>query len=626
MDSSSENKKLRVYSISTVIITIGILALIGAAVISLTQRIDTNLLICLGIALACLIGALAAVLLAKKHIQSQEQKKRLNPYANVDKKEIDKVLDMISREEVRRQRSEDFAAGIDLSGSHAGTDAVDNDPADEDELRFLVIDDHEDEDAPEPIALSAYESDEYDDASESSDSEKNETEDKTDSHTESAYHDTTEEKEDDDLNRGYDDYDDRAPRRRSPEGADRRERDPYRDPYYDDYYDDRQYQRGPRDPRDSRGDYRDPYARDREPVYYNEYGEPVRRRRPAAYDPYYDDYYAERPRQRGQRDPRMSRDPYASRDREGVYYNEYGEPVRRRRSAPSPYDDRRQPSAPRRRRPDGYPDGRQPRYDEEDTARRPAAAPTVSPIEGTDAVPAAPEAAPAPAPAPKAPEYDENYVPVVIPDDDYDYDAVRTSHSGRAGVGALHRTETPSAPPPVPAAYRSEAPRTNNRYSDYDEIESMPVALPDDEYFENRYSSSADRGDAGYQRDSYRSAGSVPPPPPVSSGRGRDRYVPDYEEEEMVISLPRDDEYESYLEHKREEEEKKREEEALAEQQRLKEQKKAERIASGKIVLTIVKIRRKKIRRKSRKYKQFRASVTHLNDYLHSFSAKTGRT
>jgi len=607
-----------------VIIVIGIAALIVAAVISILKSVNMPLLVCEGIALLCLIGALVAVGIAKSHIEKHEEKIRLNPYSTVDRKEIDKILDMISREEVRRKRSEDFAAGKDLAGSSSdnssssehnssandSNDSSDSD--DEDELTFLVIDDHEDDDASDaPSDNKSGRSDEPADEAVPADTEPDDSTENNDNSFNNA-----DGEEDDDMNHGYDDYDDRAPRRRSQDGYDRRERDPY----YDDYYDDRPRQRAPRDSRDPR----DPYAnRDRDGVYYNEYGEPVRRRRPA-YDPYYDDYYADRPRQRAprdsrdprdMRDPRASRDPYASRDRDGVYYNEYGEPVRRRR--PAPYDDRRQ-AQPRRRRPEDYPDGRpQSRYEDEEVQRRaPAAAPSVPSASAAidDAIEVA--GAPAANPASKAPDYDENYVPVVIPDDDYDYDAVRTTHTGRAGVGSLNRpAPARNEPPSVPSAYRNEASRADDRrYSGYDDDESIPVALPDDDYFENRYTSS--------ERDSYRQA---PPPaapaaPAASSEaprRTRDRYVPDYEDEEMVVSLPRDDEYESYVEKKREEEEQ-------AAQQRLKEQRKAERKASGKIVLTIVKIRRRKIRRKSRKYKQFRASVHHLNEYLHSFSASSG--
>lgn len=604
MDNSSESSKLRVYSVSIGIIVVGIAAITVAAIMSITMRASTPLLVCELVSLVCLVGALVAVVLAKNHIARHEEKIRLNPYANVDKKEIDKVLDMISREENRRQKSEAFAAGSStadtavaqnaVSGTdttapahHASSEATDV-PPEEDELTFLLIDDEVNEVTPPdavPVVLPNDGSADDADITEDDDAAPAEKDSPIDKETE----------EEDNMNRGYDDYDDRAPRRRSAEDADRRERDPY----YDDYYEERPRQRAPRDARD-------PYAqrdRDREAVHYNEYGEPVRRRRPA-YDPYYDDYYAERPRQRGPRDSRdpyasRSRDPYASRpvrDRDGVYYDEYGEPIRRR---PAAYDDRdRRQMPPRRRRSDGYPDPRQPRYEDEDARRSAGAAPSADAviddrIETVGAVAAPTEAAVASAPA-STPEYDENYVPVVIPDDEYDYDAVQHDHHGRAGVGSLYR--------PAPASAAQPARRGGR-----DDDESIPVALPDDEAYENRYAS--DR-DAGYRQPPAASA----PAPETSAGRGRARYVPDYEEEEMVVSLPRDDEYDSYVE-------KKREEEAIAEQQRLKEQRRAERIASGKVVLTIVKLRRRKIRRRSRKYRNFRASVHHLNEYLHSFSA-----
>lgn len=571
----------------------------------------------MGIALVCLIGALGAIIVSKKQLDAQEEKIRLNPYASVDKKEIDKVLDLISSEEKRRQRAEDFAAGRDVSSADidAASDSADNnDYPEEEELRFLLIDDGEDDIEPH----------DEDKKYEPTPTEENDTEIGPE---DEPGNDTNEGEEEEDMAYGYDDYDDRAPRRRPAEGGERRDRE--RDPYYEeDYYADRPRQRASRDPRDAR----DPYARDRRDpydrgVYYNEYGEPVRRRRPA-YDPYYDEYYDERPRQRSAaRDPRDARDPYG---RGGVYYNEYGEPVRRR---PAPgYDDRR-PVQQRRRRPEGYPDGRAPRY-EDDQMRRPApAAPSVPSQSAAidDTVDVISTSAPSADLQPKAPEYDENYVPVVIPDDDYDYDSARASHTGRAGVGSLDRPSMRDEASPYRASEPPAPPRMDTRSDDYrystrDEDESIPVALPDDDYFESRY---ADREDP-YRRDSYRQ---TPPPPPASAYSSpehsginpghpspshiREKYVPSYEEEEAVVSLPRDDEYDSYVEKKREEEE-------LAQQQRLKEQRKAERRASGKIVLSIVKIRRRKIRRKSRKYKNFRASVHHLGEYLHSFS-KSGQ-
>ena len=124
----------------------------------------------------------------------------------------------------------------------------------------------------------------------------------------------------------------------------------------------------------------------------------------------------------------------------------------------------------------------------------------------------------------------------------------------------------------------------------------MPIAFADDDEYERRYQNE----DTHSQQSSQRANDH-------QSSRKEDKYVPDYEEE-SVVSLPRDDGFDEYMEEK------------------LAEERKAERLAkrkeSGKIVLTIAKLRRRKIRRKSRKYKTFRASVHHLADYLNSFNGK----
>ena len=568
MNNTAE-KQERGYTAAVIIFIIGIVAVAAAMVIGLSN-INFRLLICEGVALICLIGLLIVSVRAKRSAARQKEEHRRNPYASVNKKEIDKVLDMIVEEEKKRKRLDAFAAGVDIKSvdkeKSYEQDETENDETDPDadiRLKLAQAAMAADDDAEDVMPI-IFDDDNEDKKANNAPNEEKENEEEPEIKGE----------EETEVNGNYrDDYDERPVRRRPPEDRERRERDPY----YDDYYAERPRSRE-RDPRDSR----DPYA---SRGYYNEYGEPVRRRRPPAYDPYYDDYYGERSRSR-ERDPRerRERDPYASR----TYYNEYGEPVRRR-----PPQDERERYPQRRRRPsDDYYDDR-PRS--EDDRRRPdAVGAENAAIEEEEKL----NAAPAPEKAAPQKEYDEDYVPVVIPDDERDeHDVV---HTGRAGVGSIGRENR--SVHKEDHDHRHQVPhRSQPQYSSYDdeEMESMPIALGDDEEYERRYAnedtySSSQSSQRANINERY--------------GQKEDKYVPDYEDEAPVISLPRDDGFDEYMEEK------------------LAEERKAERLAkrkeSGKIVLTIAKLRRRKIRRKSRKYKTFRASVHHLADYLNSFTGK----
>lgn len=564
MDNKTAGKQERGYTAAVIIFIIGIIAVAAAMIIGLSN-INFRLLICEGVALICLIGLLVVSVRAKRSAARQRDEHRRNPYASVNKKEIDKVLDMIVEEEKKRKRLDAFAAGLDMKSANNSEkisepeepEADEGDPDADIRLKLAQAAMEADEESEDVMPI-VFDDDEEVKAKDDAPNEEKDT---------NEVEPEIKGEEESEVNGNYrDDYDERPARRRPPEERERRERDPY----YDDYYADR--------PRSRERDPRDPYA---SRGYYNEYGEPVRRRRPPAYDPYYDDYYAERPRSR-ERDPRdpRSRDPYAARG----YYNDYGEPARRR-----PPQDERDRYQQRRRRPsDDYYEGR-PRP--EDDRRRPDTAGVENPVideeEKNNATPVPEETAPAP-----KKEYDEDYVPIVIPDDERDEYAV--AHTGRAGVGSLNRENRSGHK----EENRHHTPhRSQPQYSSYDdeEMESMPIAFADDEEYERRYAEEDNYSHSTPQRSNEH-----------QRVKKQDKYVPDYEDEEMVVSLPRDDGYEEYMEEK------------------LAEERKAERLAkrkeSGKIVLTIAKIRRRKIRRKSRKYKTFRASVHHLADYLNSFT------
>lgn len=422
----------------------------------------------------------------------------------------------------------------------------------------------------------------------------------------------------------------RDPRSRSAsqqQGAPKRRRPPAHDPYYGGAY------------------------------YYDEYGRPIRR--PVPYDPYYGGgyYYDEY----GQ--PVRRREP-AYGPEGAVYYDEYGRPIRRRQ----PQGDPRREEAMRRKRPaspNGEPAKRRPDAKTSTTAR--GDAPAKKP--GTPAGPQ-PEsrrtAAPVAMPSLKK-DFDEEHIAVYIPyDDDRDssYEDANQNVVLKADRQSASRSKVPSAPQkPVNVDESEYSPR---------DVEAVPIVIPDDDYF-SRYddeeqvytppASSApsrsnesrshqspaasnrpdyyyeeedipledrdtgvvvvpefddydeDEYNARYARGRYRSSDASQNEqayqPPVKKQNTSSNAVGSVEEEEYtyedegVIVLPHDEGYESYLEKVKEEEERKRiEERKLARKQ------------SGKIALTIRKVRRKKIKRMSRKYKRFRASVIPLAKYL----------
>lgn len=345
---------------------------------------------------------------------------------------------------------------------------------------------------------------------------------------------------------------------------------------------------------------RDPYARRRQgydpyydDVYYNEYGEPVRRRRPPAYDPYYSDVYYNEYGEPVRRRPAQS-DPYA---RGGdVYYNEYGEPVRRRRPPVDAYgrpvqQQRRRPAEDPRRRYDAA-EGAEPRR------RRPAdAAPApADDVQSKAAEGAAPVPAPAettaPAPQAEAPAqparpdnyYDDDYVPIVLPSDDPMEDDYYDQAPARRSAAGVRRYDDEVRTPPT----RS---RDRNRYQDDDDVDydPVPVVVP---VFDDEDDYAPPARDRGYDD-----------PQGDSAPRSSSRAVEEDDDGYIPVSIPVDENDDPLP--------------TDADIPRMPVPKK--NISKVKIG----KIRRKKIVRNSRKYKKFRASVHSLDNYLHNFSNKS---
>ena len=318
------------------------------------------------------------------------------------------------------------------------------------------------------------------------------------------------------------------------------------------------------------------------------------------------DYDGRGGRRRTDADPNArARDPYARR-RQGydpyyddVYYNEYGEPVRRRRPPQDPYARQGQPP---RRRPagEGQPQRRRPAPDQAaerkpapeaaapaDTAAQTAAENTAA------AAQAVPEAPVNTAPARPDNYYEDDYVPIVLPDDDPvddDYYAHSTKRSA-AGVARSDRDEgrAPARRSAAGVRYDDRPPVPASRYEDeMDDYEPVPVVVPvfeDDDDYAPR-SNYDDRRDYDNTPDSKRGA-------PANY---------DDEDDYVRISIPVEEGDDP-----------------------VQTEKDIPRMPVPKKNISKVKIgkiRRKKITRNSRKYKKFRASVHSLDDYLHNFSLK----
>ncbi|MDR1002771.1 MAG: hypothetical protein LBL82_05840 [Oscillospiraceae bacterium] len=108
-----EDNKSRSYSIATVLFIVGIVAVSGIAIYSGFAKASLPILICEGVALVSLIGLLVSNIKAAAAYAESLEKKVI--YAEVNKKEIAKIFDAIEDENRRRQRLSAFAAGQNLS-------------------------------------------------------------------------------------------------------------------------------------------------------------------------------------------------------------------------------------------------------------------------------------------------------------------------------------------------------------------------------------------------------------------------------------------------------------------------------------------------------------------------------
>ncbi|MBQ9993770.1 MAG: hypothetical protein IJP17_03570, partial [Clostridia bacterium] len=154
MTSPEKEKSGINHSLAIVLFIIGIAAIVATVAIFGVSSMPTPVLACEGLVLLCLIGLLIVVIRGKVKANALERKSKRQPYASVDKNEIDRIFDIIADEEKKRHRLDAFAAGVDLKtisemekSEQPSAETPSEPEAEEDEEKplLLVIDDEKDE-------------------------------------------------------------------------------------------------------------------------------------------------------------------------------------------------------------------------------------------------------------------------------------------------------------------------------------------------------------------------------------------------------------------------------------------------------------------------------------------------
>ncbi len=640
-----------------------------ATAYTIIKKVPMTAVIVLGAVFAALLTMFILMVRSRRRLTQQRIQNERYPYTGVDKKSIDKIFDIIADEERKREKLDLFAS----KGAPASVPAVNTPPVREREPQnteeapeatdSLPIIFPDEEPGSNVVHETASSQSEEEDMASIHDDELNDVEIRM-----RAMAGEDEDVSETASNKPAEDEGEEAPRRKKrpadPDGQ-KRSGDPSRRPGKRPPQGAKRRPpegaRPPRDPRDPRAPQGAPGKKRRPPagydpyygapVYYDEYGRPVRRMPP--YDPYYGApvYYDEYGQPIRRREA-----PYPGEG--AVYYDEYGRPVRRR--PPAGYDARREDGAKRKRpaAPGSEEARRRPSAPGQSAAGRGGKAPSAPSVPNPDVTKRT--AAPVAMPSLKS-DFDEEYVPVSVAYDD----DVSTAYDAERGVSLRAdqgRRSAPAAPPKPVIADESD-------YSPSD-LEAVPVIIPDDDYNPQydeeavgapaaAYSSAAqsrsaskpnvpdyyyggeddytrpevldagvvvvhdfedidqDEYDARYSRDYGNpvSGGVSPAAAAKKNSYSVEEGAYSYDDEEGVVVLPRDENYEEYLQKRKEEEEKKR----IEDEKKRAEERRLARKKSGKVALTIRKVRRKKIARKSRKYKRFRASVVPLIKYLSDY-------
>lgn len=105
-----KNKTSRRSVITITVFIICIIAIALLLLISIVRKFSYIFLAAEGVVLICLIFLLTSTLISRRKIIEHNKELARSPYGKVDKKEIDKIFDMIDKEEQRRGRTMAWAA------------------------------------------------------------------------------------------------------------------------------------------------------------------------------------------------------------------------------------------------------------------------------------------------------------------------------------------------------------------------------------------------------------------------------------------------------------------------------------------------------------------------------------
>lgn len=106
-----KNKASRRSNLFIFVFIIGIIAMALLLFVSVVQKFSPIILGSEAVVMLCLIFLLSSTMSSRRRIIDEERERAKSPYGNVDKKEIDKIFELIDKEEKRRGRSLAFLAG-----------------------------------------------------------------------------------------------------------------------------------------------------------------------------------------------------------------------------------------------------------------------------------------------------------------------------------------------------------------------------------------------------------------------------------------------------------------------------------------------------------------------------------
>lgn len=496
---------------------IGILAIAVLLIISIAKKYPLIFLIAQAIVLLCLIYLLVSSMVARKKVMEQDSENSKHPYGQIDQKEINRIFDMIDKEEQRRGRAMTYTvpeAAVEKPVDTVPTKEPEvqeeseshEDAEPEDEERLPIIFPDKDEAEIEKKAFSPISEERA--AARREEKEKEKEKEKGQAVESPQAEDENSSTADEIAALAAAASGDVAPGEEIPPIVDNAERT------------DEQRQKGKGG---KGGRNMDNKPKKRQPVYYDQYGRPIAppmRQTPAqpvGYDQYGRPVYAQRPPQKKPRpigfdqNGRPIYPPAQRKPRVPVGYDQYGRPI----YAPT------NPAAGRQR-----PAGQRPAQGQR---RRPAAAGAVPGTAPIAEQPTAPQIPTEPMAASAADAlaaleanaagntayYDEDYIPVVVhTEEDYNYSDDRYTPRVRAGImtdapvsTAMPVTGTAGVQMPTVTADEYNSSGSDVYRPDY-AGEDIPVVVPVFEDMEVDYS--ATRGFTP-MNDPFAQKGYAPP-------------------------------------------------------------------------------------------------------------------